>query len=69
MPKWLSSMLIIIGFLALVAMALLPRNIEVTVSTNVDDRDVHHNLSATDSLHMPPGEVEIEVEIEEEDAE
>ena len=67
MPKWLSSMLIIIGFLALVAMALLPRNIEVTVSTNVDDRDVHHNLSATDSLHTPPGDVEIEVEVEDEE--
>ncbi len=33
MPKWLSSTLIVIGFLALVALALLPRNVSVTVVT------------------------------------
>ena len=67
MPKWLSSMLIIIGFLALVAMALLPRNIEVTVSTNVDDRDKHYIYNQGDSLHTPPGDVEIEVAVEDEE--
>ena len=39
MPKWLSSFLIVIGFLALIGLAFLPRTIEVTVTTNVDDRD------------------------------
>lgn len=35
MPKWLSSILILIGFIALVALAILPRNVEVTVTTNI----------------------------------
>ncbi len=32
MPKWLSSFLIIAGFLALVGLAFLPRNVEVAVT-------------------------------------
>ena len=39
MPKWLSSFLIVIGFMALIGLAFLPRTIDVTVTTNVDDRD------------------------------
>ena len=51
MPKWLSSLLIVVGFLALVGLAFLPRTIEVNVVTNVDDSDIHHG----DYLnHAPP---------------
>lgn len=32
MPKWLSSFLIIAGFLALVGLAFMPRNVEVAVT-------------------------------------
>lgn len=35
MPKWLSSILIVIGFVALVALAILPRNVAVNVTTNI----------------------------------
>lgn len=35
MPKWLSSTLIACGFFALVGLAFLPREIEVTVTNNV----------------------------------
>lgn len=40
MPRWLSSFLIIVGFLAIVAMALLPKNVSVNVTINADDRTV-----------------------------
>lgn len=40
MPRWLSAFLIVVGFLALVAMALLPKNVSVNVTINADDRDV-----------------------------
>lgn len=39
MPRWLSAFLIIVGFLALVAMALLPKNVSVNVTINADGRD------------------------------
>ena len=42
MPKWLSSLLVTIGFLALVALAILPRNVEVTVTTNVQENSTVH---------------------------
>jgi hypothetical protein len=41
MPRWLSSFLIVVGFLALVAMALLPKN--VTVRIDVNDSSHHEN--------------------------
>lgn len=47
MPKWLSSLLITIGFIALVILAVLPRNVEVTVTSNVQENEteitVNHN--------------------------
>lgn len=55
MPKWLSSSMIFIGFLALVVMAVLPRNIDVTVTTNVKQASSHsttHYNSGTPVL-MP----------------
>ena len=35
MPKWLSSTLIAFGFFALVGLAFLPREVEVTVTNNI----------------------------------
>jgi len=48
MPKWLSSSLIVIGFLALVALAILPKNITVIVDVDSDtaihnETTVNHN--------------------------
>lgn len=54
MPKWLSSTLIVIGFIALIALAVLPREITVTVTTNVDDRDESFIVNAGESAHAPP---------------
>lgn len=34
MPKWLSSLLITIGFLALIVLAFMPGYVEVNVTTN-----------------------------------
>lgn len=51
MPKWLSSTLIVIGFLALIALALLPRNVIVTVTTTTDHSV---NMEAGDSIHAAP---------------
>ncbi len=45
MPKWLSSTLIVIGFLALVVVAILPRNVEVTVTTIVRDNITHNTVN------------------------
>lgn len=59
MPKWLSSTMIFIGFLALVAMAVLPRNIDVTVTTNVKQASSHsttHYNSGTPALTPEPVE-------------
>ncbi|MEZ5919784.1 MAG: hypothetical protein R3C60_00375 [Parvularculaceae bacterium] len=53
MPKWLSSALITIGFLALVWLAFMPRNIEVNVTTNVDERGATFNNGGS-PLHAPP---------------
>ena len=57
MPKWLSSLMIFIGFVALVAIALLPRNIEVTVTTNVkqasSNSTTHNHHGMTDTLSDP----------------
>lgn len=50
MPNWLSATLIVIGFLALVIVAILPRNVEVHVTTivrdNVNHNTVNHNAPA-----------------------
>ena len=35
MPRWLTSFLIVVGFLALVAMALLPKSVSVNI--NISD--------------------------------
>ncbi len=57
MPKWLSSLMIFIGFMALVAIAMLPRNIEVTVTTNVKQASshstTHNHHGMTDNLNDP----------------
>lgn len=52
MPRWLSSILIIAAFLALFVLAFIPRNLEVNVTTNVDDRD--YEVNRAPSLHEPP---------------
>jgi hypothetical protein len=41
MPRWLSSLLIVIGFLALIGLAFVPRSVNVEV--NVDGRAVLTN--------------------------
>ena len=53
MPKWLSAALIIIGFLALIGLAFLPRTIEVNVTTTVDDR-AYSYVGGDNTLHQPP---------------
>ena len=56
MPRWLSSLMIVIGFLALVAMALLPKNIWVNVEVNTSvksDETINHN-HAEPSGDLPP---------------
>ena len=45
MPKWLSSTLVVIGFLALVILAILPRNVEVHVTTIVRDNVTHNTVN------------------------
>lgn len=57
MPRWLSSLLIVIGFLALVVLALAPRHI--TVIVDIDDASQrlsadHGGANASDPA--PPGE-------------
>ena len=51
MPKWLSSTLIACGFFALVGLAFLPREIEVTVTNNVK------NTSSTEKTVNYNGDV------------
>ena len=51
--------MIFIGFLALVAIALLPRNIEVTVTTNVKQASSHstaHYNYGTPALMPEPSQ-------------
>lgn len=45
MPKWLSSLLIAIGFIALVILAVLPRDVDITVNVKEDTAiaTVNHN--------------------------
>lgn len=38
MPKWLSTTMIVIGFLALVGLAFFPRNVEINVTVGIDER-------------------------------
>ena len=40
MPRWVSTTLIVIGFLAIVGLAFMPRHVEVNVTINSDDRVV-----------------------------
>jgi hypothetical protein len=54
MPRWLSAFLIIVGFLALVAMALLPKNVSVNVTINADDRDVSGREHAAPAESQAP---------------
>lgn len=54
MPKWLSSTLIVIGFLALIIVAILPRNIEVTVTTIVRDNVTHNTINHSGPVPAPP---------------
>jgi hypothetical protein len=60
MPKWLSSMMIVVGFLALIVLAFLPRNVEVTVTTNIIDaaelEPGDHNGPVGDALPTPVGD-------------
>jgi hypothetical protein len=41
MPRWLSNLLIVLGFLALVGLAFLPR--VVTVTVQVEDHSSHQH--------------------------
>jgi hypothetical protein len=54
MPKWLSSLLIVVGLLALIGLAFMPRNIEVTVITNVNDSDTTIVGGDYDNSHTAP---------------
>ena len=54
MPKWLSSILIVVGFLALIALAFLPRNIEITITTNNDNSDTLILNGDVDQSHTAP---------------
>ena len=45
MPKWLSSLLIAIGFLALIVLAVLPRNVEVEVTVT------SNNIQGNSTVH------------------
>ncbi|MBL4619076.1 MAG: hypothetical protein JKX88_03120 [Marinicaulis sp.] len=57
MPKWLSSMMIVVGFLALIVLAFIPRNVEVTVTTNIigsaELEPGEHNGPVSDALPTP----------------
>jgi hypothetical protein len=53
MPKWLSSTLIAIGFIALVILAFVPRNVEVNVTNDIHDNEITVNQNGP--LHTPPG--------------
>ena len=48
MPRWLSSILITIGFVALVALALLPRNVTVTVQVDAETNQSFYNAAPHD---------------------
>lgn len=54
MPKWLSSAMIFIGFLALIVLAIVPRNVEVTVISPV--RDVINHNAPGHNGPVPDGE-------------
>jgi hypothetical protein len=54
-PKWLSSILIVIGFIALVVLAFLPRNLEVTVTTNVHDEMTANDNGQSESINDSEG--------------
>jgi len=58
MPKWLSSTLIVIGFLALVALAIFPKNITVIVDIDSDaavhnETTVNHNGPVAEAPPAP----------------
>jgi hypothetical protein len=55
MPKWLASILIVIGFLALVGLALVPRHFEITITTNVESTAA---VQASGPLHATPSDGE-----------
>ena len=56
MPRWLSAFLIIVGFLAIVVMALLPKNVSVNVTINADDRAISGREHAEPAPAPPPSE-------------
>lgn len=47
MPKWLSSLLVAAGFLALVGLAFLPRSLSINIEIN--DTSSHHTIAAPQS--------------------
>ncbi|MBY0423158.1 MAG: hypothetical protein K2Q06_12705 [Parvularculaceae bacterium] len=53
MPRWVSTTLIVIGFLALVGLAFVPRNVAVNVTINADDRDVSGHEHAEPAPNPP----------------
>ena len=55
MPKWLSSLMIAVGFLALIVLAILPRNVsvDVNVKTHVD-HPTNHTEAHTTINHNGP---------------
>ncbi|MHA7872100.1 MAG: hypothetical protein ACX939_07110 [Hyphococcus sp.] len=52
MPRWLSSTMIFIGFIALIVLAILPRHLEVNVTTNV--KSTNESKSETVHHHFAP---------------
>ena len=58
MPKWLSSTLIAIGFIALVLLAVLPRtvDVDVTVTSNnvVKSETTHMTVNHNGAEHNAP---------------
>jgi hypothetical protein len=59
MPKWLSALLIVAGFFALVGLAFFPRTIEVNIEIIDNSRDEAHYPGPHDEaapLSAPEGD-------------
>lgn len=56
MPRWLSSFLITIGALALIAMALLPNQIIVNVEVESEVHEKNHTEITNNYNHAQPND-------------
>ena len=70
MPKWLSSLMIVVGFLALIVLAILPRNVsvDVNVKTHVDHPTNHTEAHTTINHNGPTMAAPLEATPSEESA-